>query len=460
MIYATESCAHAIVHRSTNTRWRLSTRRFTTPGATDEATMPGHAMPADMLPLLFALACALTAEHVAAAPPALPPSGALLWSNVSEAGMGQDFESALLLPCGDVLLPIPDCDAAPCTVHLGRLRPSTGEHVWRFPQPPDAGAWSLALAGADVAVVSTSQRSSSPTAVRAYNATSGQLLWEKHRLSLGDSSDKPFAVSTSAFLGAGAISEPPPHAGVELGVRAIALSVKDGSVLLNATVANDNTTSSACARHGDKQTCQRHGCAWNPTLDQCQGIDWYPRSAALVDHGSHWDGALIGTEVSEIDSGAGFIVALDFADGRTRWIARNVTAAHMYVVETVDVVVASVDTASFLGQESHLAMLRGYSLDTGKMLWERTTQQHGSDPRGEVTLGRAVDLMDCSWDGPLVAAGAFGAIDPLTGQTIHNFDPATSTPPLANQTGVFYYVQPPQPIGHTLSPMRAMGLGH
>ena len=281
--------------------------------------------------LLVAAVCAVaTTAHAErgegpAAASLGPPSGALLWSNVSEAGMGQDFSSAMVLPGGggDVLLLVPDCDTGPCdTHHLGRLRSSTGALKWGVPQPP--GFTALALAGAEaapVAVVWTTQMSG--TAIRAHDATSGQLIWERDNLLLDDPA---IAVSTDAFFVTGVVT----GAVSELGVRAIALSLQDGSVLLNATVAEDNTTNSACAGHNGKLTCQRCGCAWNPTLGQCQRIDWYARSATLVRPGPAAGAmALIGTEVSEIDSGTGFIMALDLADGHTRWIARNVTAARL-----------------------------------------------------------------------------------------------------------------------------------
>ena len=414
-----------------------------------EAMMQGVSASTLLLPLLLAeAATAAEARPLGPTDAAAAPSGTLLWSNVSEAGMGLGFGSALALPGGDVLLPVPsDCkpssgrpDAA-CGARLGRLHPPTGELAWSVAQPD--GEWSLALAGGESApiVVAWTSGYSSSTAVRALDTASGKLLWEHDHLSC---SDMPvFAVSGSAFLGAGtddnALSS-------ERGVRAIALSLADGSVLLNETVAKDTTTSSGCNIYGDKQTCRSHGCAWGgiPGLTECQRIDWYADSVALANESSAGELALIGTEDGD-DAAEGLIVALSLADGSTRWTTRNVTATKLHVVQ--DVVVATVDTRPLYGQDTKLAMLRGFSLADGQLLWQRTTKRGGDlGPIGGVALGRACDI-DCSLPCELIAAGAFGAIDSKTGRTVYNL--TKKSPPLAIAQGVAYYVHQPQAIGRT-----------
>ena len=124
--------------------------------------------------------------------------------------------------------------------------------------------------------------------------------------------------------------------------------------------------------------------------------------------------ALIATGASQANSAPGFVSALRLADGGTSWIAQNVTAAKLYAAQGV--LVAAVDTRPFFGDDSTLAMRRGYSLADGKLLWQRTAKDDeppDDAPAAGVSLGRACDA-DCSLPCELVAAGpTFGAIPPL-----------------------------------------------
>jgi outer membrane protein assembly factor BamB len=411
------------------------------------------ALPLRMLPLLAPL---LLVAEAGGAPGELlarthdaAPSGTLLWSNVSEMGAGQEFDSVLALPGGDVLLLVPRCaTATSCGVQLGRLRPSTGSLVWSAPQP--SGRWSLALGGvasAPVAVVWADR--ADITTVRAYDTNTGELLWNRDVLL--SEAPIPIAVSSTALLAAGAVS----NRGTELGVRAVALSLTDGSVLLNESVVKDNTTFRGCNSYDGKAACQSHGCGWNLRLNQCDRVDYFARSVAVVKNGTAAAAggkveeiALVGTEDGAIDA-AGMIVAVGLADGSTRWTARNVTAATLHVEIDVNVLVAAVDTRPYLGQHSELTMLRGFSLVDGQLLWQRVTKLGGdNDPADGVTLGRACDS-DCSLpcDSNLVAAGAFGVIDAKSGQTVYNL---TSQPaPHAVANGVGYHLQQALAVGRT-----------
>ena len=401
----------------------------------------------------------------------LVPSGTLLWSNVSEAGMGQDFSSALPLPGGDVLLAVPQCAAArTCGMQLGRLRPSTGALVWSVSPPTDGGPWSLVLGGAASAPIAILSRglsfsSSGSPAVRAYETDSGQLMWKQDHLPFNEP-PAPLAVSRTTLLVTGALSV----RGVELGVRAIALSLTDGSVLLNRSVAQDNTTFSICSGYSEKTACQSHGCAWNLYLGQCDRIDWFALSATLVSDdlaapaaeavssgsgsgsSSGSDFALIGIDDAEVSGAAGMIVAMGFTDHRPRWTARNVSAARLYVAEDVSVLIAAVDTRPFFGRESTVLMLRGFALADGRLRWQRTaaaapTHGHAGDPGPAlgVPLARACDV-DCSLPcrPGLVAAGAFGAIDAQTGRTVYASNTTGKVPPYAVANGIAYYIRQPQ----------------
>lgn len=423
------------------------------------------ALPLRMLPLLAPLL--LVAEDGSAPGELLAgrrshdaaPSGTLLWSNVSEMGAGQEFDSARTLPGGDVLLLVPSCAAATlCGVQLGRLRPSTGALVWSTPQP--GGRWSLALGGvasAPVAVIWADRADS--TAVRAYDASTGELLWNQDVLL--SESPIPIAVSRTALLAAGAVS----NRGTELGVRAVALSLTDGSVLLNESVVKDNTTFRACNSYDEKAACQSHGCGWSLRLNQCDRVDYFARSVAVVKNGTAVAGggeveeiALVGTEDGNFDA-AGMIVAVGLADGSTRWTARNVTAATLHLAHEIDVLVTAVDTRPYLGQHSELTMLRGFSLVDGQLLWQRTTNLGGdSDPADGVALGRACES-NCSLpcDSNLVAAGTFGIIDAKSGQTVYNL---TSQPaPRAVANGVGYHLQQTLAVGRTHAAGRGVTTG-
>ncbi len=407
-------------------------------------------------------------EGAGAGPMPGQPSGALLWSNVSEAGNGEDFSSAQLLPCGDVLLMVPHCSVAGCDMmRLSRLQPSTGKLVWSV--SPPTGPWSLALGGSEstpVAILSQglSYSSSSITStVRAYDANIGKFMWAQNLLPFHE--PVPLAVSSSKLLVAGAASV----RGVELGVRAIVLSLTDGTVLLNRTVAQDNTTYSVCSTYGDKVDCQRQGCGWNANLGQCDRIDWFPRSAALIadspalvaEHSFAAAGsgevALIGTDDAESGVAAGMIVAVDLTDRRIRWAAHNVSAARLYIVEEASVLVAAVDTRPFFGRKSKVLMLRGFALTDGRLLWQRTatvvpTPDHAEvdGPASGIALARACNV-DCSLpcQPGLVAAGtAFGAIDAETGRTIYTLNTTSAgiMPPHAVANGVAYHIQQAQAI--------------
>jgi hypothetical protein len=401
----------------------------------------------------------------------LVPSGTLLWSNFSEAGMGQDFSSALPLPGGDVLLAVPQCTAArTCGMQLGRLRPSTGALMWSASPPADGGPWSLALGGAASAPIAILSRglsfsSSGSPAVRAYETDSGQLMWKQDHLPFNEPPG-PLAVSRTTLLVTGALSV----RGIELGVRAIALSLTDGSVLLNRSVAHDNTTFSICNGYSEKTACQRHGCAWSLYLGQCDRIDWFALSAALVSDdlaaptaeaavssgsgsGSGSDFALIGIDDAEVSGAAGMIVAMGFTDHRPRWTARNVSAARLYIAKDVSVLIAAVDTRPFFGRESTVLMLRGFALADGRLLWQRMaaaaapSHGHADDPGPAigVPLARACDV-DCSLPcrPGLVAAGAFGAIDAQTGRTVYASNTTGKVLPYAVANGIAYYIRQPQ----------------
>jgi len=213
------------------------------------------------------------------------PTGTLLWSSVSEAGMGRDFGSALLLPSGDVLLSVPgDCpQSRRCPDHLGRLRPSTGALAWSVPQL-GAGPWSFALGGDQLSPLAVAWTTAGDSLdVRVHDVVSGQVKWEQDGLPL-EPETVPFAVSSAAVLCAGAPggTKSPGTSGV----LALATSAKDGTALLHRTVATDNTTNSGCANYGQEDACQRHGCAWIPQSNRCQRIDWFARSVTLAGRGS------------------------------------------------------------------------------------------------------------------------------------------------------------------------------
>lgn len=123
------------------------------------------------------------------------PTGTLLWSNVSEAGMGRDFGSALLLPSGDVLLSVPgDCPQSRyCPDHLVRLRPSTGALAWSVPQL-GAGPWSFALGGDQLSPLAVAWTTAGDSLdVRVHDVVSGQVKWEQDGLPL-EPETVPFAV--------------------------------------------------------------------------------------------------------------------------------------------------------------------------------------------------------------------------------------------------------------------------
>ena len=377
-----------------------------------------------MLPAALALAATTTATTAA------PPSGSLLWANVSEAGLGASFASAVALPThADVLLL-----GSGATVQ--RLHPPTGKLLWSTPLsqlglPSVRGAQAATLAvgptlelgrpsSKPIALVWSSNTDS--TAAAAVDVESGQPLWSAPLLLPFDELGK-FSFEGGVFLGFGQVGS---VAASRAQATAVALTRFGHQTMFNVTVASMNANCSDAQSEGKCKAQQ--GCSWDDNSGgrpRCVAVgDWYASVASLQNYttasGGQQQLALLGT-VSGDDSASGSLYALNPEDGSVLWTAPNITATHLHV--SGDVLVVSADSRPWgegRGGEGLFCLIRGYAMSSGDLLWQRTVHDgtNGDGSRG-VELGRACEA-DCTLPCQLVVAGVFGAVDPQTGLTEYN----------------------------------------
>ena len=353
-------------------------------------------------------------------------SGSLLWSNVSEAGLGNCFGTVSQpLPGGeDVLLVTTDGANA----SLSRLSPATGELVWsksiqgRDDDPPSSRFALSPLGGgggggsAENVIVwgaspsSCSAGFSSCVDIQALDPDGGKLLWEKDGVPVGNL--PVFSVAAGVILVGGERAYAPNTANDAGGAQAIALSVASGALLFNVTV--EQSTRSA---------------------------DWFVGATALVAGPSGAAELALVATVSGDNHAPAALFAVNVADGTPKWKATNVTAHYLY--PTADVLVVTVDTRSIFGYNSQISMVRGYSLATGAELWQRTMKDRNADNNG-AALRQACEV-DCTLPCALVAAGGFGAIDAATGHTMYNLSGVPTHLAMAN--GIAYSIKGPTGAG-------------
>ena len=126
-----------------------------------------------------------------------------------------------------------------------------------------------------------------------------------------------------------------------------------------------------------KQACESHGCNWDSVEGGCFHPDWYMGKVAVVKannvtaialtatvDGSNLVGATLSAIQIQAGSGGG-----GGGGGAIAWEVRNLTVTNMIAVD--DVLVTSLDTRGWQGYNSHLLMIRGYSLADGSLLWHR-----------------------------------------------------------------------------------------
>lgn len=352
--------------------------------------------------------CACTAPEIArvvpaGAPAALPPCQPLLTSrqdDVGEAG-GRERDGVLVLPIsgapdGGARICRQCCrDRRGCTArraaleqHHGsrprqrarhdpaaprrrragrhrRLDPATGEYTWSVPLPkhlyqPDydsgfavgnPGGGSLS-GGAQNAIVWSKVPPAegvfgTPTvvAVDAFEASSGKALWTKDYVLVGDLPQ--FSVAGGVILAGGQAEE---------SVHAVALSVDDGHVLFNMTVGPKNSRSG----------------------------DWFAGAVALVaGESGAAELALVAIESGNDDVPAPLVAIA--MDGTPRWSAANASAK--YLLASGGVAVVSVDARAVFGSESKIVAVRGYSLASGDLLWQRTAKAQQDQLLGHAAKG-------------------------------------------------------------------------
>jgi hypothetical protein len=248
-----------------------------------------------------------------------PPSGSLLWANVSEAGLGASFASAVALPAGaDVLLL---GGGGSGTGALQRLHPPTGKLLWSTPLP-QLGLPSIRGASATVAVGPTlelGRPSSKPialvwvplpgqngldkdsTAAAAVDVESGQPLWSAPLLMPFDELGE-FSFQRGVFLGFGKVGSFGP--GSRAQAIAVAVTRFGHQTMFNVTVASMNANCSGSQSEGKCKAQQ--GCSWDDP--NCYAGDWYASVASLQNYttasGGQRQVALLGT-VSGDDSASG-----------------------------------------------------------------------------------------------------------------------------------------------------------
>lgn len=377
---------------------------------------------------LAAVAAATAADAAGAAASTGPPSGSLLWSNVSEGGPGLQFASsaAPLGAAGDVLLIGTSASGAPA---INRLHAATGEIVWSLALK-GTGLDSVTL-GADISLsvladddpvlvawasVGGSTSFGGSTTVIGVDVETGSLGWTFH---LPFDEMGKFSFSGGIFLGFGSPAGNFPA--MKEGLRATAYTIEHDSatLLLNVSGIGSSASGQRCSSHQSRSSClAQDGCGWDSLGGGCGAADWYPGMASLV-QSSPVDGSSQATTLALLatvdgdDSAPGSIYALNTSDGTTLWKADNITATRTHAVG--DVVVVAADTRPIYGQDTKISLLRGFSLSNGSLLWQRSSRKHGGDGILGVDLARACD-MDCTLPCDLVAAGPFGAISPSSGE--------------------------------------------
>lgn len=336
-----------------------------------------------------AAAAFTVAAAIATTPIGSPPSGSLLWSNVSEAGFGLMFAGSAVPVhggSGDVLLVGPSASGPPA---INRMRAATGEIVWSVALK-DAGLDKGFNSAVSLAIGASFGDPSTPvlvawasglesTIASGVDVKSGSLQWS---LSLPFDEMGDYSFAGGVFLSFGRLRD-------RTGTAAIAYAIngKDdngATLLFNVSIGG-------------------------------QG-DWYSSVAILAPSPSAGTTpiAVLGT-VEGNDNAPGSMYAVNTSDGTMLWAADNITATHAHVVR--DVVVISADTRSVYGQDTKISLLRGYSLSNGSMLWQRSAR--GNEGIAGAGLARACDE-DCTLPCDLVAADRFGAISPLNGETVFN----------------------------------------
>jgi hypothetical protein len=358
---------------------------------------------------------------------AAPPAGALLWSNVSEGGLGERFATAVpLAPAVSLAPPIAAASTGGDSQDVLLVGPG-GQAIQRLHPASGALAWSLPLSQAGLPGTVSSlcvttaytggaaEAAPSPpllvvwgsdtesTSVVVVDVVTGKLLW-KFGLPFDEMSRCSCAAGVFLGLGRayyntrGQASPPGPYntgTSRQVQVMAYAINVAEAPrLLLNTSIGGPpGAHCSGCRSRGS--CLARAGCSWDDIMQSCSaGGDWYAGTASLVTNPA--DGtqvALVGT-VDGSDSAVGSLWALSTADGSRIFAAHNITATQLRTV--ADVVVVSADTRPLYGQETKLLMLRGYSLTNGSMLWQRSVDGRAEDGIRGVELSRACDHDWCA----------------------------------------------------------------
>eukprot|EP01052_Picozoa_sp_SAG31_P051516 SAG31_NODE_12265_length_954_cov_1.010526_1_plen_294_part_01 len=294
-----------------------------------------------MAAAVSAAAAGTVASHTAltttaAASGAEPPSGSLLWSNVSEAGLGLMFASSAvpLGASGDVLLVGPSASGAAA---INRLQAATGEILWSLPLKGAglSSAASLSVGapfgdpkGPPVLVAWAS--GSESTTVIGVDVKTGDQRWN---FSLPFDEMGRYTFTDGVFMGFG---NPIPMTRHDVVLTAYSIgsgkTEDDGAtLLLNVSVG---ISADSCGSHQIRPSCLAHvGCGWDSLGGECRAATWYSGVGSLIPVDETLV-ALVGT-VDGDDSAAGSLYALNTSDGATLWTADNITATRTHVVRDV-----------------------------------------------------------------------------------------------------------------------------
>ena len=381
----------------------------------------------NMLTVAVVLAVAVAAATGSA------PEGRMLWSNLSEAGPGLAFGTALGCGGGDIVLVASGA--------LERLHPATGHTSWRssplhgdcslFMPPPrprtavDVPAGTVAV---DFGVAFCVDRvdDGSGSHAMTFDLGTGHTLWDSGPLGDKGCGDMVNTALAATWFGCAGNTRD--------GAQALGFSVPDGKLLFNVSLAKG---SADCDGYRTKAACVKAGCGWDSLGGDCDRSIWFTGSAAAATTASGTELALFGTVEGQL-AAPGSLVAVGVADGSIAWRADGVTASSVFAAGGV--VLASVDTRPMYGGDSKIAMVRGYHLANGTLIWQRSTK-NADAADGFFPIGPACDV-DCRVSCGLAAAGVFGAIDPSSGATAVNIS-ASPGSRIAMVDGVQYSIHWP-----------------
>jgi hypothetical protein len=221
----------------------------------------------------------------------VPPSGTVLWSDLSVTGLGQDFRTAVEIPhTGDILIIVNST--------VARMNAATSTVLWRLPLSTTAvcNMWSLhltatgAAAGNNLVAMVWCTSNYHNISVVAFDPSSPTVapepLWSRD-VRTGDLPQT--TVSGNALLVSCSVSY--------VGVVATAWRITDGHLLFNLTVVPD-VSNSECGKHDSKKKCLAFpkGCFWDTGERGCYAVDWFAAAVALVDSGS--------SRSADVDTGA------------------------------------------------------------------------------------------------------------------------------------------------------------